>query len=285
MAEIIDGRKISSQIKKNIKTRVEKMKKKPGLAVVLVGQNPASIIYVRAKERACKEVGIYSQKITLPKNVEQDKLLAVIKKLNNDNKINGILVQFPLPKGLSEKEVINTINPKKDVDLFHPQNIGRFYMRKKVDNIDKILAPCTPKGIIKLIESTGIKIEGKQAVVIGRSNLVGKPVFALLTAKNATVTLTHSRTKNLKEHTRKADILVAAVGRPKMIKADMVKKGAVVIDVGINRTDSGLVGDVDFEKVKNIAGHITPVPGGVGPMTIASLLQNTLLLSKLLNSE
>jgi len=280
MAKIIDGRKISNQIKANIKTQVEKMEKKPGLAVVLVGENPASIVYVRAKQRACKKAGIFSKKITLAKTVGQNKLLSVIKKLNNDKKIHGILVQFPLPKGLDEDKVINTIDPKKDVDVFHPQNIGRLYMQKNIKDLDNFLAPCTPKGIIKLIQSTGIKIEGKNAVVVGRSNLVGKPVSALLTAKNATVTLTHSRTKNLKEHTRRADILVAAVGRPKTIKADMVKKGAIVIDVGITRTDSGLVGDVDFEKVKNVAGHITPVPGGVGPMTIASLLENTLLLSK-----
>jgi len=279
MVKIIDGRDLSNKIKEAIKEKVVKMDRKPGLAVVLVGDNPASKVYVGAKEKACKKVGFYSRKIVLPKNISQKELEQEVKKLNENDKIDGVLVQLPLPEGLDEKRIVNLVSPKKDVDCFHPSNIGRLYLKKKIE-IENLLAPCTPKGIVRLIQSTGIEIEGKNAVVVGRSNLVGKPVAQLLLGKNATVTVCHSRTKNLQQETKKADILIAAVGRPRMIQKEMVKKGAVVIDVGINRTDEGLVGDVDFEAVKEKAGYITPVPGGVGPMTIASLLENTLLLNK-----
>jgi len=203
-----------------------------------------------------------------------------IEKLNGDPQIHGILVQLPLPSGLDSKKIIKLIDPRKDVDCFHPVNVGELALIEKGADLDKLLMPCTPKGVIKLIQSTGIEIEGKKAVVIGRSSLVGKPAALLLLAKNATVTICHSRTKNLAEETKRADILVAAVGRPNMIGREMVKKGAVVIDVGINRTEEGLAGDVQFEAVKNKAGYLTPVPGGVGPMTIACLLENTLLLTK-----
>ena len=277
---IIDGRALAAKIRKNIKAEVAKMTRKPGLAVVLVGNDPASKIYTASKERTCREVGFYSKQIVLAANIAQKKLLNEIKRLNKDPKIDGILVQLPLPKRLDEKQVIEIIDPKKDVDCFHPINTGQLALIKE-DVIPKdLLAPCTPKGTIKLIESTGQPIAGKKAVVVGRSNLTGKPTALLLLAKNATVTICHSQTLDLKKETSQADILVVAVGKPDLITADMVKKGAIVIDVGINRTEKGLVGDVDFEKVKNVAGFITPVPGGVGPMTIACLLENTLLLAK-----
>ena len=277
---IIDGKAIASRIKDNIRKKVAKMDFKPGLAVVLVGNDPASQIYVNSKEKSCQEAGFYSRKIVLPSNAGQKRLIDQILKLNKDPKIHGILVQLPLPKGYDEDQAIKAISPEKDVDCFHPANVGKLALIKRIENLDQFLVPCTAKGMIRLIESTGKEISGKKAVIIGRSNLSGKPSALLLLAKDATVTICHSGTPNLAEETEKADILVAAVGRPNLIKASMVKKGAVVIDVGTNRTEKGLVGDVDFEEVKKKAGFITPVPGGVGPMTIACLLENTLLLAK-----
>lgn len=280
---IIDGKALAQVIKENIKKKVARMAFKPGLAVILVGDNPASKIYVNAKEKACQKVGFYSQKIVFPSSISQKRLLKEINRLNQDKKIHGILIQLPLPKKFNEQEVIKAISPTKDVDCFHPLNVGKLALIKNEVDLDEFLAPCTPKGVIRLIESTKVDIEGKKAVIVGRSNLVGKPVSLLLLAKNATITICHSRTVDLERETNQADILIAAAGRPKLITAKMVKRGAIVIDVGINRTEKGLVGDVDFEKVKDIAGFITPVPGGVGPMTIACLLENTLLLAKRLN--
>jgi len=272
---IIDGKAISADIRKEICADTEKFKLKngfaPGLAVIIVGKDPASKIYVRNKKRACDEVGFYSEEIEMPEETTMDELKGVIERLNNDSKIHGILVQLPLPKHLDEKEVIMMINPNKDVDAFHPVNTGR------IMSGEYSFVPCTPAGVMALIERSGVQVEGKECVVIGRSNIVGKPMAMLLLEANGTVTICHSRTKNLAEVCRRADILVAAVGRPKMIGADMVKPGAVVIDVGINRLSDGtLCGDVDFESVSDIASYITPVPGGVGPMTITMLLKNTL---------
>ncbi len=267
----IDGKQIAKQIRQNIKQEIEDYEKKPGLAVVLVGDNPASQIYVRHKEKACQGIGYYSEKIVLPKETTEHELLDLVEKLNNDDKLHGILVQLPLPDHIDEDKIIESINPKKDVDGFHALNMGNLLVGK-----DTIVS-CTPKGVIELIKRTGIDISGKNAVVVGRSNIVGKPAAILLLQNNATVTICHSRTKDLKKHCLEADILVVAVGRPNFITEDMVKKGAVVIDVGMNRLENGkLAGDVDYENVKEKASHITPVPGGVGPMTIAMLMQNTL---------
>lgn len=276
---IIDGKALAQKIKDEIRNKVLPLTVKPGLAVILVGDDPASVIYVNSKEKACQEVGFYSRKLVLPKTTTQFQLIEEIEKLNNDEKINGILVQLPLPENINEEEVIETINPKKDVDCFHPYNLGKLFGVKGAVDLDNFLLPCTPKGVLRLIKSLNITISGKKAVVIGRSNLTGKPTAMLLLGENATVEICHSKTINLAQETRTADILVAAVGQPNLVTADMVKKGAVVIDVGTTRTDKGLVGDCDFENVKNIAGFITPVPGGVGPMTIACLLENTLLLA------
>jgi len=272
---IIDGKAISADIRKEILAETERFKSTngfvPGLAVVIVGEDPASKVYVRNKKRACDEVGFYSEEIELPEYTTMDELKAVIDRLNNDDKIHGILVQLPLPKHLNEKEVIMMIDPNKDVDAFHPINTGR------IMSGEYSFVPCTPAGVMELIERSGVNVEGKECVVIGRSNIVGKPMAMLLLEANGTVTVCHSRTKNLAEVCRRADILVAAVGRPKMISDDMVKQGAVVVDVGINRLPDGtLCGDVDFNAVSNIASYITPVPGGVGPMTITMLLKNTL---------
>ncbi len=279
MAQLIDGKKIASKLKADIKTEVEEMSTQPGLAVVLVGDDPASKIYVNSKEKACKKAGFHSKKVLLDKDITQKELLEQIKDLNQDSKIHGILVQMPLPDHLDEDLVVEAISLDKDVDVFHPYNFGQLFLKKALPPLDALLAPCTPKGIMRLLESTGIELEGKKAVVVGRSNLVGKPIASMMTAANATVTICHSRTKDLAAETSQADILIAAVGLPEFIGQEMVKPGAVVIDVGINRTEDGLVGDVDFEAVKSVAGHITPVPGGVGPMTIASLLENTLILA------
>jgi len=279
MTQIIDGKGIAKQIREGIKNKVSGMKEKPGLAVVIVGEDPASKVYVSHKEKACERAGFYSRKIELPASISEDDLLKEIRTLNNDDKIHGILVQLPLPKGLDEKKVIKTISAEKDSDCFHAANVGKISLLERGYDLDKLLAPCTPKGIVRLIESTGVDIEGKHVVVVGRSNLVGKPIALLLLAKSATITICHSRTKDLAAETSGADILIAAVGRPKMITKEMVKKGAIVIDVGINRVGKKLVGDVDYENVKDVAGCITPVPGGVGPMTIACLLENTLLLA------
>jgi methylenetetrahydrofolate dehydrogenase (NADP+)/methenyltetrahydrofolate cyclohydrolase len=282
-AEIIDGKQVAADMRDQLKDKVAELKDKgivPGLAVVLVGDDPASRSYVTAKEKACDNIGIYSQDIRLPAQTPQAELMALIDKLNEDDKINGILVQLPLPKHLDENEVLLAINPSKDVDGFHPVNVGKMMLGQKA------FLPCTPHGVIQLLLQKDVKIEGAETVIVGRSNIVGKPLANMLIQKsptgNATVTVCHTRTKNLADHTRKADILIAAAGAPDMITADMVKDGAVVIDVGVNRVDDPtkkrgyrLTGDVDFEAIKEKASLITPVPGGVGPMTITMLLYNT----------
>lgn len=272
-ASIIDGNSISKQIRAELSDEVKKLQSErnitPGLAVVLVGENPASQVYVRMKEKACEEVGLYSRKITLPEDTSEKELLDILDELNGDNKIHGILVQLPLPKHIDENKVLRKIDPEKDVDGFHPVNVGKLVIG------EPSFVPCTPQGVIELLKRSGTEISGADAVIVGRSNIVGKPVAMLLMHENATVTVCHSKTKNLAEKTQRADILVAAIGRPKFITADMVKEGATVIDVGVNRLEDKLVGDVDFEPVKEKAGAITPVPGGVGPMTIAMLLTNT----------
>ncbi|MDR6224648.1 bifunctional methylenetetrahydrofolate dehydrogenase/methenyltetrahydrofolate cyclohydrolase FolD [Desmospora profundinema] len=272
--EVIDGKQIAKEIRLELKEEVERLTRlnvRPGLAVILVGEDPASQTYVRGKVRACEEVGIYSEFIQLPAETSEKDLLARIDRLNRDAAIHGILVQLPLPKQISPDRVIAAIDPEKDVDGFHPIQAGRL-----LTGLDAYL-PCTPHGILQLLKRTGISLEGKHAVVVGRSNIVGKPVSLLLQRENATVTMCHSRTKDLSYHTRQADILIAAVGRYHIIGAEHVKEGAVVIDVGMNRSPEGkLAGDVDFEAVRTLASHITPVPGGVGPMTIAMLLHNTI---------
>lgn len=269
-AKIIDGKRVAAKFLENIRKRASQSKEKPGLAIVLVGNNPASEIYVGAKEKTCKSVGVNCERYNLDENIKQIELLKIIDDLNQNKKIHGMIVQLPLPKRIDEKLIVNSILPHKDADGFTPVNLGNLV------NDDNRLLPATARACMELIKSTGQKISGKNAVVVGRSTIVGKPTALLLLQENATVTLCHSKTKNLKEHTKNADILVVACGKAKMIKKSMVKNGAIVIDVGINRTLSGLVGDVDFENVKEVAGYITPVPGGVGPMTIAMLLDNTL---------
>ena len=269
----MDGKALSQKIRGQILSETNLLKERgivPGLAVIIVGEDPASQIYVRNKERACEECGFYSEKYALPESTTQEELLALIDKLNRDPKINGILCQMPVPKHIDEEAVIGAIDARKDVDAFHPVNVGKIM----VGNFDFL--PCTPAGVIELIRSTGVEISGKNCVVVGRSNIVGKPMAMLLLRANATVTICHSCTQNLADITRQADILVAAVGRANFVTADMVKPGAAVIDVGINRVDGKLVGDVDFDAVSGVAGYITPVPGGVGQMTIAMLLANTL---------
>lgn len=272
---IIDGKALAKEKRAEIAKQVEALKKKgvtPGLAVVLVGEDPASQIYVRNKHKACEEVGIYSRKITLPEETTEEEILKIIDELNNDPEIDGILVQLPLPKHIDPDKVILSISPDKDVDGFHPVNAGRLLTGQDG------FFPCTPLAVMELIKSAGVDVSGKEAVVVGRSNIVGKPVSMLLLRENATVTICHSKTKDLADVCRRADILVAAVGRPEMITSDYVKEGAVVIDVGINRVgEKKVVGDVAFDEVKDKAAYITPVPGGVGPMTITMLLYNTLL--------
>ena len=275
-AKLLEGKVFAAKLKEEAAKKAQELKDKygitPGLAVIIVGENPASQVYVRNKHKACTELGFYSEGVELPANTTREELLAEIHRLNNDDKIHGILVQLPLPKALQpyESEVLEAINPLKDVDGFHPVNVGRLVTGQKA------LVPCTPHGCLRMLELAEIPVEGANAVIIGRSNIVGKPMLHLLLGKNATVTICHSRTKNLAEITRQADILVAAVGKPGFVTADMVKPGAAVIDVGINRiAPKKLVGDVDFEAVKEVAGAITPVPGGVGLLTIAMLMQNT----------
>ena len=275
-AKLLEGKLFAAKIREEAGRRASELKEKtgvtPGLAVIIVGENPASQVYVRNKHKACTELGFHSESVELPEDTTREQLLAEIKRLNNAPEIHGILVQLPLPKALQkyESEVLEAISPLKDVDGFHPVNVGRLVTGQKA------LVPCTPNGCIKMLELAGIPIEGANAVVIGRSNIVGKPMLNLLLSRNATVTICHSRTKNLAEVTSKADILVAAVGKPGFVTADMVKPGATVIDVGINRiAPKKLVGDVDFEAVKEVAGAITPVPGGVGLLTIAMLMMNT----------
>ena len=275
MSSIIDGKAVSLAVKEELKARVSELagegKRIPCLAVIIVGDNPASRSYVRGKIKAAEFVGMDSRLIELPENVQEEALLGKIAALNADPLVDGILVQLPLPAHICEDRVIDAISVEKDVDGFHPQNVAALWLGRPC------VVPCTPKGIIHLIRSTGVEVAGRKAMVVGRSNIVGKPVAKLLLDLNATVTIAHSRTRDLAALTREADILVAAVGRPRMITGDMVKPGAVVIDVGINRTEDGhLVGDVDFESASAVAGWITPVPGGVGPMTIAMLMQNTL---------
>lgn len=272
MATIIDGKRISKEIKDELKEKVS-MYKEQGrnvcLAVIQVGNDPASSVYVGNKKKACEYIGIESLSYELPEETSEADLIKLVEELNNDSKVNGILVQLPLPKHIDEDKIIKTISPAKDVDGFHPQSVGALRIGQKG------FVSCTPAGIIELIKRTGIEIEGKECVVIGRSNIVGKPMALLLLRENGTVTITHSRTKNLKEVTKRADILIVAIGKPKMIDASYVKDGAVVIDVGIHRDENNkLCGDVDFDSVEKIASAITPVPGGVGPMTIAMLMNN-----------
>jgi len=278
---IIDGKKTAAELREKLKKKVTELKSTynavPGLTVILVGEDPASKIYVKNKEKFAIEVGINSQVIKYPEDVEEKVVLNKIKELNSDNKVSGILVQLPLPKHIDKRKVIETIDPVKDVDGFHPINVGNLS-----SGYDSNI-PCTPLGCYLLIKKIEKNLNGKHAVVIGRSNLNGKPMTQLLLKENCTVTITHSKTKDLKAECNRADIIIAAVGRPKLVKGDWVKKGAIVIDVGINKTDSGLVGDVDFDEVSKVAKAITPVPGGVGPMTIACLLSNTVECFKKLN--
>lgn len=275
MATIIDGKKISKDIEKELKEDVKKLKEldtEPGLAVILVGDNPASKTYVRAKERACKRIGINSKKINYETTITQKELLNKIEELNKDNTIHGILVQLPLPDHIDSGLVIDTINPQKDVDGFHPINIGKMFL----NDTDGFWS-CTPYGVLEMLDRYEIDVEGMEAVIVGASNIVGKPMATMLVNREATTTLTHIKTKDLAMHTKKADLIVVAVGKPDLITADMVKEDVVVIDVGINRLENGsLVGDVSFDEVEKKASAITPVPGGVGPMTIAMLMKNTI---------
>lgn len=277
-ATILDGKKLSARIKDELKEETSLLKEKginPCLAVIIAGDDPASRVYVNNKKAACEYIGIKSLEYALDADVTEDELMELIDTLNNDNNVDGILVQLPLPSHLDEKKVLYNIRPEKDVDAFHPVNVGKIMIG------DFDFLPCTPAGVMELIAESGVEISGKQCVVIGRSNIVGKPQAMLLLHKNGTVTICHSKTKNLKEICRSADILVAAIGRAGFVTEDMVKEGAVVIDVGINRCEDGkLRGDVDFEPVSKIASAITPVPGGVGPMTIAMLMRNTLTAAK-----
>ena len=281
--EIIDGKKLAKTTRENLRLEVEELKKigiNPKLAVIMVGNNSASQIYVRNKSRACDEVGIEFEEYLLPATTEQSELLNLIDKLNKQEDINGILLQSPIPDGLDINEAFRKISPEKDVDGFHPVNVGKLVLGQDT------FVSCTPYGIMRMFEAYNIDLEGKNAVVIGRSNIVGKPMSHCLLNKNATVTICHSRTKNLAEITKRADILVAAIGKAEFVKADMVKEGAVVIDVGINRTEEGkLKGDVDFENVSKKASYITPVPGGVGPMTIAMLMNNVVKAAKMQNKK
>ena len=292
-AEIIDGKQVAADMRAELKDETAKLKEQgvvPGLGVILVGEDPASKSYVTAKERACEDIGLYSDDNRLPADTTQEELIALVEKMNKDPRINGILVQLPLPKGLNEAEVLLAIDPAKDVDGFHPTNVGKMVVGEKA------FLPCTPHGVIQLLIRSGVKLEGAEVVIVGRSNIVGKPLANMLIQKNetgnATVTVCHTRTKDLAEHTRRADIVIAAAGRPNTVTADMVKDGVVVIDVGVNRVGEKpskkypnrmvaiLKGDVDFEAVKEKASLITPVPGGVGPMTITMLLYNTVESAK-----
>lgn len=278
MTQIIDGKELARNIRQKLKDEVEELKNAdihPKLAVIMVGDDKASKVYVKNKSKACEEIGIEYEEFLLPEKTTMEELISLIDELNNNTTIHGILVQSPLPKGLDANEAFQAISPKKDVDGFHPVNVGKLSLNQDC------FVSCTPYGILKMLETYQIPIEGKHAVVIGRSNIVGKPMAKCLLNKNATVTVCHSKTNNLDEITKQADILIVAIGKPKFITADMVKEGAVVIDVGINRMDDGkLVGDVDFENVKEKTSFITPVPGGVGPMTIAMLMENVVKAAK-----
>lgn len=274
-AKIIDGKQVAARCREELKQQVAALRARgiiPGLAVILVGEDPASQVYVRNKHRACEELGIHSEQYTLSADTDRQTLLDLITELNGREEIDGILVQLPLPGHLDEKEILSAIDPAKDVDSFHPQNVGRLVIG------DYFFAPCTPSGILTLIDSAGVDLTGKECVVIGRSNIVGKPMALMLLHRNATVTVCHSKTRELPSVTRRADVLISAVGKAGFVTADMVKPGAVVIDVGMNRNQAGkLCGDVDFESVSRGAGYLTPVPGGVGPMTITMLLRSTVL--------
>ncbi len=276
--EIIDGKELAGTIRTELKQEVENIKKKgiqPKLAVIMVGEDKASAVYVRNKSKACNEVGVEYEEFLLPTETTMDKLLGLIETLNQDTNIDGILLQSPIPKHLDIDEAFRAIDPKKDVDGFHPVNVGKLSLNQDC------FVSCTPFGIIKMLETYHVPIEGKHAVIIGRSNIVGKPLIQCLLNKNATVTICHSKTQNLEEVTKQADILIAAIGKPEFVTANMVKEGATVIDVGINRTEDGkLVGDVNFEEVSKKASHITPVPGGVGPMTVAMLMTNVVKAAK-----
>ncbi|MDR3559660.1 MAG: bifunctional methylenetetrahydrofolate dehydrogenase/methenyltetrahydrofolate cyclohydrolase FolD [Candidatus Pacebacteria bacterium] len=292
--KILDGKKIAEEIKLELKAEILEMGKNgmtPGLAVVLVGSDPASRIYVANKKRNCEEVGIKSASYELAENISQSKLMELISRLNDDENIHGILVQLPLPKHIETQKIIEAIDPRKDVDCFHPENAGRLLIGQSARNASRGDAdgprflPCTPGGILELLKRSNIEVAGKDCVIVGRSNIVGKPLAALLINAGATVTVCHSRTRNLKEKTLRAEILIVATGKAGLISADMVQPGSAVIDVGINRmADGKLVGDVDFENVKNVASAISPVPGGVGPMTIAMLLKNTITAARNLSS-
>lgn len=282
MAKLINGKEVSAAVKLRVKNQTEELIEKsgitPGLAVVIVGNDPASRVYVNSKKKACAEVGFNSYEYALPEDTTQQELLELVEKLNNDPKVNGILCQLPLPKQIDENSIINAIRPEKDVDAFHPFNVGKIMIGEFA------FLPCTPAGVMELIDSTGVEVSGKNCVVIGRSNIVGKPMSMLLLHRSGTVTICHSKTQNLTEICQNADILIAAVGKANFVTSDMVKEGAVVIDVGMNRLENGkLCGDVDFNEVEKKASFITPVPGGVGPMTIAMLMQNTLTAAKLQN--
>lgn len=281
MYKLISGKEVSEAVKLRVAEEVKALKAngiEPCLAVILVGDDPASRVYVNNKKKACEFCGIRSLEYVLPAETTEEELIGLVEKLNNDKSVNGILCQLPLPKHLDEKKVLNLIKPEKDVDAFHPENVGHIMIG------DFNFLPCTPAGIMEMFRFENIDLDGKNCVVIGRSNIVGKPMAMLMLKENATVTICHSRTKNLKEVVAGADIIVAAVGRPNFVTADMVKDGAVIIDVGINRMDDGkLCGDVDFEACKEKASYITPVPGGVGPMTIATLMQNTITATKIQN--
>ncbi len=277
-ATIIDGKQVSASIREELARRTAELKARhgliPGIGVVLVGEDPASQSYVKSKERTAEELGFYSKTHRVPVETSEAEVLRLVEEFNRDPKIHGILVQLPLPPHINENAVIYAIDPKKDVDGFHPVNIGRLHMG------EECFVPCTPNGVIELLDRTGVELKGKNAVVVGRSNIVGKPVSMLLLSRHATVTICHSRTRDLAAECRRADVLVAAVGKARLITAEMIKPGAVVIDVGVNRVDGKLVGDVDFEGAAKVASAITPVPGGVGPMTIAMLMKNTLLAAE-----
>jgi methylenetetrahydrofolate dehydrogenase (NADP+)/methenyltetrahydrofolate cyclohydrolase len=284
MAEIIDGKLVSENIRLALAKKIDEFKYEtgitPGLAVIIVGSNPASLVYVRNKKRACEQVGINSYEIALPEDVIEDDLIDCIAELNANPEVHGILVQLPLPAHINEEKILNSINPDKDVDAFHPVNVGRILIGNYT------FLPCTPAGIIDLLDYYGIDISSKKCVVVGRSNIVGKPMTHLLLERNGTVTVCHSRTKDIESEIKSADILVVAVGKPEFVKGSMIKPGAVVIDVGINRVADGkLVGDVEFSSAFEIASYITPVPGGVGPMTITTLLKNTLYAAKIAHNR
>ena len=283
MTTIIDGKKVSQKIREELKEECEEIKKQgiiPKLAVIMVGDNPASKVYVRNKNKACQEIGIEYEEYFLKSEITQEKLIELIEDLNNRKDINGILLQSPIPNHLDINEAFRKISPEKDVDGFHPANVGKLIL-----NQDTFVS-CTPYGIMKLFAEYNIDLNGKHVVILGRSNIVGKPLIACCLNRNATVTVCHSKTENLEEHTKKADILIVAIGKANFVKKEMIKDGAVIIDVGINRTDEGkLTGDVDFENVKDVAGYITPVPGGVGPMTIAMLMNNVIKAARLQNKN